>query len=60
MLFKISLVLLSAWFLGVLGTYSAERVQHGFFLAGFMLMLLAFARARDAAMREARRKSQNT
>jgi|RhiMethySRZTD1v2_1073278.scaffolds.fasta_scaffold5585095_1 hypothetical protein len=51
MLVKAAILLLSAWLLGLLGLYRIGDVFHGFFLIGLMLLLLAFARARDAALR---------
>jgi hypothetical protein len=59
MLFKISLVLLSAWLPGVLGLYSIGSLHHALLLGGLMLMLLSFARGRDAALRRARETSEN-
>jgi hypothetical protein len=53
MLFKISLVLLSLWLIGVVGVYSVGDLVHVFLLVGLMLLLLAFLRARDAAARRA-------
>ena len=53
MLFKISLVLLLAWVLGLFEVYPAGNLVHIFLLAGLTLMLLAFLRARDAAARRA-------
>ena len=49
MLFKIALVLLLAWLLGVLGLYRVGDLVHVLLLAGLMMLLLAFLRARDAA-----------
>lgn len=49
MLFKSAFVLLIAWLLGVLGLYRIGDVVHMFLLVGGMLLLLATARARDAA-----------
>jgi len=53
MLFKIALVLLTAWVLGLVGVYNAGDLVHVLLLIGFMLLLLAFVRARDAAVRRA-------
>jgi hypothetical protein len=52
MLFKSAFVLLIAWLLGVLGLYRIGDIVHMFLLVGGMLLLLATARARDAAARE--------
>jgi len=51
MLFKIALVLLSLWLIGVLGVYSVGDLAHLLLLASLMLLLLAFLRSRDAAAR---------
>jgi hypothetical protein len=51
MLFTTALVLLAAWFLGVLGAYSAETVGHVLLLMGLFFLLLGFLKARDAAQR---------
>ena len=53
MLFKIAFVLLGAWLLGVLGAYPSGDLVHVLLLVGLMLLLLAFVRARDAALRRA-------
>jgi hypothetical protein len=53
MLFNIALVLLAVWLLGVLGLYTiGERVQV-LLLAGLWLLLFAFLKARDGAVRRA-------
>jgi hypothetical protein len=51
MLFKIALVLLSVWLIGVVGVYNVGDMVHVLLLVGMMLLLLAFLRARDAAAR---------
>ena len=53
MLFRIALVLLAAWLLGVVGVYTVGDLVHVLLLVGLMLLLLAFLRARDAAVRRA-------
>jgi hypothetical protein len=53
MLFKVAFVLLIAWLLGVLGLYRVGDLVHVLLLVGLMLLLLAFLRARDAAVRRA-------
>jgi hypothetical protein len=53
MLFKIALALLATWLLGVLGAYEVGDLVHVPLLVGLMLLLLAFLRARDAALRRA-------
>ena len=51
MLFKIALVLLIAWVLGVVGVYRIGDLVHVLLLVGLMLLLLAFLKAREAAVR---------
>jgi hypothetical protein len=51
MLLKTALILLAAWLLGVLGLYSVGERVHVLLLVGLFLLLLAFVRARDAAIR---------
>ncbi|HEX2459553.1 MAG TPA: DUF5670 family protein [Vicinamibacterales bacterium] len=53
MLFKIALVLLSLWLIGVVGVYNIGDSVHVLLLVGLMLLLLAFLRARDAGARRA-------
>jgi hypothetical protein len=53
MLFKIALVLLTAWVLDLVGVYNVGDLVHVLLLIGLMLLLLAFLRARDAAGRRA-------
>ena len=50
MLLKIALVLLAVWLFGVLGAYDLGDAIHVFLLAGGMLCLLGFLKARDAAL----------
>ena len=51
MLVKIALVLLGTWVLGLVGVYNVGDLMHVLLLVGLMLLLLAFGKARDAAMR---------
>jgi hypothetical protein len=51
MLFKTALTLLVAWLIGVLAVDSAGDFVHVLLLAGLALLLLAFLRAREAAIR---------
>ncbi len=51
MLFKIALVLVAIWLLGLVGVYRVGDLVHVFLLVGLMLLLLAMLKARDAAMR---------
>jgi hypothetical protein len=54
MLFKTALALLAAWMLGVVGVYRAGGdLVHVLLLVGLMLLLLAFLRAREEALRRA-------
>jgi hypothetical protein len=53
MLFKIGLVLLIVWLLGIVGVYAAGEFVHAILLVALMLLLLGFLRARDAAVRNA-------
>lgn len=50
MLFKIGIVLLIAWLLGVIGVYSVGDRIHILLLSGLLLLLLALAKAHDAAV----------
>lgn len=60
MLFKIALVLLAVWLLGLLGLYRIGDVFHVFLLVGLMLLLLGFLHARDAAVRAAMGDTKKT
>ncbi|MGH9373601.1 MAG: lmo0937 family membrane protein [Vicinamibacterales bacterium] len=51
MLFKIAALPLAAWLLGVVGLYRVGDLVHVLLLVGLMLLLLAFLRARDVAVR---------
>jgi hypothetical protein len=53
MLFKVAFVLWIAWLLGVLGLYRVGDLVHLLLLVGLMLLLLAFLRAREVAVRRA-------
>jgi hypothetical protein len=53
MLFKIALVLLSLWLIGVVGVYDVGDLVHVLLLVGLLFLLLAFLRSRDAAARRA-------
>lgn len=52
MLFTTALVLLAAWMLGVLGVYTVGKLVHVLLLVGLLFLLLAFMKARDAALRQ--------
>jgi hypothetical protein len=51
MLFKVALVLLALWVIGLFGVYDVGQLVHALLLAGLMLLVLAFLHARDAALR---------
>jgi hypothetical protein len=53
MLFKIAFILLVVWLLGMVGVYTIGDLVHVLLLGGLMLLLLAFLRARDVAVRHA-------
>ena len=52
MLFKLSLLMLGVWLLGV-SILDLGDVVHVLLLAGLMLLLISFLRARDEAARRA-------
>lgn len=51
MLFTSALVLLILWLIGVFAVRPAGDLVHVLLMAGLALLLLAFLRAREAAMR---------
>jgi hypothetical protein len=51
MLFKVAFVLLLLWLLGMTGLYQLGQFLHALLLIGLMLLMIAFIRARDAALR---------
>jgi hypothetical protein len=51
MLFMVAFVLLFLWLLGMAGLYNLGQLLHAPLLAGLMLLLMAFIKARDAARR---------
>jgi hypothetical protein len=51
MLFTIALVLLATWLLGIVGLYNVGSLVHVLLLVGLMLLMFAFLRAREAALR---------
>lgn len=60
MLFKIALAVLFVWLLGVIGVYRVGDFVHVLLLVGLMLLLLAVARGRDAAVRGSVRGGPDT
>ncbi len=53
MLFKVAVVLLVAWLIGVVGLFDVGELLHVLLLVGLMLFFLALLRARDAAVQAA-------
>ena len=53
MLFKVAFVLLLLWLLGMGGLYRIGDFLHALLLVGLMLLMMAFIKARDAALRRA-------
>jgi hypothetical protein len=53
MLFKIALTLFVAWLIGVLGVNRAGQLVHVLLLVGLALLMIAFLRARENAVRRA-------
>jgi hypothetical protein len=51
MLFRIAFCLLATWLIGVAGLYRVGDLVRVLLLVGLMIMLLAFLRARDVALR---------
>ena len=60
MLFTVALVLLAIWLLGFTGVYRIGDLFHVFLLIGLMFLLLAFLRAREAALRAAGGETKKT
>jgi hypothetical protein len=57
MLVIVGVALLSVWAVGVAGPFDAGRLVHVLLLVGLMLLLIAFVKARDAALARARAAS---
>lgn len=49
MLVKAALLLLLAWFLGVIGLYDVGSLVHVLLLVGLLVLMLAVLKARDSA-----------
>jgi hypothetical protein len=60
MLFKVGLVLLAVWFLGLVGLYRVGDLFHLFLLGGLALLFLGALRAREAAVRAAAGETRKT
>jgi hypothetical protein len=60
MLFKTALALLVAWLIGVLIVNREGNLIHVLLLAGLTLLLLAFLRAREAALHRATSDTNHT
>ena len=54
MLLRIALGILLLWVLGVAGVFAVGQTVHVLLLVGLMLLLLSFAKGRDAAARRER------
>ena len=50
MLFKVGILLLVLWLVGLLGPYDLGKPVHTLLLVGLMLLLLSGLKARDAAV----------
>ena len=58
MLFRIALVLLMAWLLGVVGVFDVGNLVHALLLVALLLLMVTGLKARDAAIqREARSRA---
>ena len=57
MLVKLGLALLVLWLLGGVGLVPLGSLRHAFLLVGLLVLLLAFARARDEQMRRTHGRS---
>lgn len=53
MMFWGAIFLLAVWLLSVLGGYTFDGLTHIALLSGLMLLLIAFLRSREEAMRRA-------
>jgi hypothetical protein len=60
MLFKTALALLVAWLIGVLTVDREGNLIHVLLLTGLTLLLLAFLRAREAAVQRATSDTNHT
>ena len=58
MLLKIAIVLLMGWIIGVVGVFEVGDLVHVLLLVGLMLLLLAFVKAREAALRATNGRSR--
>ena len=58
MLLKIAIVLLMVWIIGVVGVFEVGDLVHVLLLVGLMLLLLAFVKAREAALRATNGRSR--
>jgi hypothetical protein len=54
MLSTVAFTFLMVWVIAVAGPFDVGQRAHGLLLAGLMLLLLAFLKARDVAMARAR------
>lgn len=58
MLFIVGVVLLAAWLVSLSGIFPGGELRHVLLLGGLMCVLLAFAKGRDAALKDASRPSR--
>ena len=58
MLFKIAIVLLSVWIIGVVGLFEVGDLVHVLLLGGLWLLLMAFVKARETAVRATNGRSR--
>jgi hypothetical protein len=58
MLFTIALVLLGAWAVSLSGAFPGGDLRHVLLLVGLMLLLIAFMKGREAALRGPRPPSR--
>lgn len=56
MLLTIALIILLLWVLGAAGVFVVGQMIHVLLLVGLMLLLLSFAKGRDAAARRQRQE----
>ena len=59
-LFTIALIVLGAWVVSLSGVFPGGDLAHVLLLAGLMLLLLAFVKGREAALRRSRAPSPSS
>ena len=60
MLFTIALIVLGAWVVSLSGVFPGGDLAHVLLLVGLMLLLLAFVKGREAALRRSRAPSPSS